>query len=247
MLNKLTNGNTTMLLTGATLALGLGGLVYKSVMDIKRCTDTFNMIHEDLDNGINIKNEFGYEGCSYKNIGFFVSDELLKAYGLFGCGAIAIGRGRIAIVMSSRLYNLENAFGIKMALIYHELGHILNYDLADSKMANKRSFDRNFKTPSKDNPATRAELMADRFVADTLGVDTAIDMLRILEVEFDDFCHQNNSILNKFAKKKMTLEFELRKNALKEYANNDYKDSKFYEDFYNHYYYADPDYCQYFA
>lgn len=245
--NKLMNEKVALVVAGATIALGLGGVVMKIVKQTKECVNIIKNVHNELDNGINIKTTFGYDGYYHENIGFVVSDELLTAYGLFGCGAITIGLGRIVIAMSSRLNNLVDAHDIKKALVYHEIGHILNRDLADSKEAAKRSFERNFKTPSKDNAATKAELMADRFVADTIGIKAAYDMLRILEVEFDDFCHQKNTIAVKSAKKKMDLEFRIRRDAILDYENHDYEGERYYQDLHNHYYYADADYCRYFA
>ena len=249
MLNKnmINNEKVALVVAGATIALGLGNVIVKIAKQTKECIDIIKNVHDELDNGINIKTAFGYDGYYHENIGFVVSDELLTAYGLFGCGAITIGRGRIVIAMSTRLNNLVNAYDIKKALVYHEIGHILNYDLADSKVAAKRSFERNFKAPSKDNAATKAELMADRFVVDTIGIKAAYDMLRILEVEFDDFCHQKNTITIKSAKKKMDLEFKIREDAIISYYDRDYEGERYYQDLHNHYYYADPDYCRYFA
>ena len=241
------NEKVAMVVAGSIIALGLGGMVTKIVKQTKECVNIIKNVNTKLDNGINIKTAFGYDGYYHENIGFVVSDELLAAYGLFGCGAITIGFGRIVIAMSSRLFNLVDADDIKKAMVYHEIGHILNRDLADSKEAAKRSFERNFKTPSKDNAATKAELMADRFVADTIGIKAAYDMLRILEVEFDDFCHQKNTIAVKSAKKKMDLEFRIRRDAILDYENHDYEGERYYQDLHNHYYYADADYCRYFA
>lgn len=248
MLNtNLMNEKVALVVAGTTIALGIGTVVTKIVKQTKECIDVIKRVHDELDNGINIKTAFGYDGYYHQNIGFVVSDVLLTTYGLFGCGAITIGRGRIVIAMSTRLFNLVDADDIKKALVYHEIGHILNRDLADSKTAAKRSFDRNFKAPSKDNAATKAELMADRFVADTIGVKAAYDMLRILEVEFDDFCHQKNTITIKSAKKKTDLEFKIRRDAIIDYYNRDYEGERYYQDLHNHYYYGDTDYCRYFA
>ena len=247
MLNKnLMNEKVAMVVVGSIIALGLGGMVTKTVKKTKEWVNIAKNVNTELDNGINIKTYFGYDGYYHENIGFVVSDELLTDCGLFGCGTITLGFGRLVIVMSTRLNNLVDA-DVKKAMVYHEIGHILNRDLADSKEARKRSFERNFKTPSKDNAATKAELMADRFVADTVGVKAAYDMLRILEVEFDDFCHQKNTVTIKSAKKKMDLEFEIRKKAILDYYNRDYEGERYYQDLHNHYYYGDADYCQYFA
>ena len=249
MLNKsmITNEKVAMVVAGATIALGIGSIVTKIVKQTRECMNIIKNVHERLDNGINIKTTYGFDGYYHENIGFIVSDELLAAYGLFGCGAITIGRGRIVIAMSSRLANLADAYDIRKALVYHEIGHILNRDLADYKTAAKRSFERNFKTPSKDNNATKAELMADRFVIDTIGIKAAYDMLRISKVEFDDFCHQKNTITIKSAKKKMDLEFKIREDAIISYYDHDYEGERYYQDLHNHYYYADADYCRYFA
>lgn len=242
------NEKVVLAVAGATIALGLGSIITKVVKQTRECVNAIKKVNDELNNGINIKSYFGYDGYYHENIGFVVSDDLLNAFGLFGCGAITIGFGRIVIAMSSRLFNLVDADDIKKAMVFHEIGHILNRDLADSKEARKRSFERNFKAPSKDNAATKAELMADRFVADTIGIKAAYDMLRILEVEFDDFCHQKNSIATKFAKKKMDLEFKIRRDAIIDYFyNNGYEGERYYQDLHNHYYYGDPDYCRYFA
>ena len=246
MLNKsmINNEKVALVVAGSIIALGLGNVVTKIVKQTKGYVNAIKKVNDELNNGINIKSYFGYDGYYHENIGFVVSDDLLNAFGLFGCGAITIGFGRIVIAMSSRLFNLVDADDIKKAMVFHEIGHILNRDLADSKEAIKRSFERNFKEPSKDNASTKAELMADRFVADTIGVKAAYDMLRILEV---DFCHQKNSITTKNEKKKMDLEFKIRKDAILDYENHDCEGERYYQDLHNHYYYADPDYCRYFA
>ena len=134
--------------------------------------------------------------------------------------ALNLGDGKYMIVIRDDLYQNYPAEAVR-AMIYHEIGHIVNGDLDDVKRAKEMRRDRVKEEPDYLNSATYSEVLADRFAAELMDDSDAVcEMLQILQIRTSEY-YQKHKISAKLNGEKSEKEINFRLEAMKDWTRFD--------------------------
>ena len=163
---------------------------------------------------------FGYRGIKSENIAIVVSNKILDQYRYLDVMTLNLGNGKYMIVISDDLYKNYPAEAVK-AMIYHEIGHIVNGDLDDVKRAKEMRRDRVKEEPDYLNSATYSEVLADRFAAELMDDSDAVcEALQILQIRTSEY-YQKHKISAKLNEERSEKEITFRLEAMKDWTRFD--------------------------
>lgn len=163
---------------------------------------------------------FGYRGRKSKDIAVVASNKILDQYHYLDAMALNLGDGKYTIIVREDLYQNYPEEAVK-AMIYHEIGHIVNGDLDDAKRAKEMRRDRVKEEPDYLNDATYSEVLADRFAAEFIDDSDAVcKMLEILQLRTSEY-YQKHKISAKLNGERSEKEIKFRLEAMNDWTRFD--------------------------
>lgn len=163
---------------------------------------------------------FGYRGRKANDIAVVASNKILDQYHYLDAMAMNLGGGKYVIIIREDLYQNYPEEAVK-AMIYHEIGHIVNGDLDNVKRAKEMRRDRVKEEPDYLNSATYSEVFADRFASEFMDDSDAVcEMLQILQIRTSEY-YQKHKISAKLNGERSEKEIKFRLEAMKDWTRFD--------------------------